>query len=200
MIHNRSKEVNLHTADTTKAQGVKRYYTGIPCAQGHLEDRLTSSNECVECKRVRERRKYQERRQIDYRKQLYELNREEKLRKQKEYVMRRYDDVIVYSKGWREQNKDQIRQYRKENAGLYAFHTACRRKKVRQATPTWAELDQIKLLYEQAAAFTKNTGVEYAVDHFVPITNDLVCGLHCIANLRIITRHENATKSNKFHT
>ena len=190
------KEVNAR--EDAKSNGKKRYFTGIPCAQGHLSERLTSSGECIGCKRAREQRRHKEGGQIEYRKQLYAANREEKIQKQKEYTIRRYNDVAAYGAAWREQNKDRIKQYVKENAGLYAFHSACRRKKVKQATPTWAELDQIKLLYEQAALLTLHTGVEHAVDHSIPIINNLVCGLHCVANLRVITRAENAAKSNKF--
>lgn len=196
MIPNKSEEVNAY--EVAKANKSKRYYTGRPCTRGHITERLTSSKECVECKREREKIKYQEKSQSEYRKQLYAVGREEKIQKQKEYTRRRYAEVVAYGRSWREQNKNRIKRYMKERAGLYAFHAACRRARVKQATPAWAELEHIKTLYEQAASLTVAVGVEHAVDHIIPITNDLVCGLHCVANLQIITREENATKSNKF--
>lgn len=195
MIPDTTKKVN--TQKEALAQGIKRYFTGIPCARGHVEARLTSSRECMGCKREREQIKYKEGQAI-YRKQLYEANREEKIRKQRESALRNYDTTLAYGKKWRNQNKERIKQYRIENAGAYAFYTACRRRRVKRSTPPWAELDRVKLLYEQSATLTTNTGIKYAVDHFIPITNKIVCGLHCIANLRVITREENATKGNKF--
>jgi hypothetical protein len=32
-----------------KAKGLKRYYTGVPCAKGHLSERLTGSYNCLQC-------------------------------------------------------------------------------------------------------------------------------------------------------
>lgn len=32
-----------------KAKGLKRYYTGKPCEQGHVVHRFVSTNKCVEC-------------------------------------------------------------------------------------------------------------------------------------------------------
>lgn len=37
------------------------------------------------------------------------------------------------------------------------------------------------------------------VDHDVPITHDLVCGLHCVANLQYLTAEANLKKHNKFN-
>ena len=36
-------------------QGNKRYFTGKPCKNGHIADRLTSNRECVECKLPKKR-------------------------------------------------------------------------------------------------------------------------------------------------
>jgi hypothetical protein len=38
--------------------------------------------------------------------------------------------------------------------------------------------------------------VEHDVDHIAPRRSKLVCGLHCEANLQVLTGAENCTKTN----
>lgn len=35
-----------------KARGLKRYFTGIPCKHGHVEERNASDSACVECRSI----------------------------------------------------------------------------------------------------------------------------------------------------
>ena len=36
-----------------RAQGLKRFFTGKPCKQGHIAERFTSSNTCIQCSQER---------------------------------------------------------------------------------------------------------------------------------------------------
>lgn len=73
-----------------------------------------------------------------------------------------------------------------------------RRVQLRLATPRWANIDAIMELYIKRYEMTRETGIEYHVDHIVPIQHPRVCGLHCEANLQVITASANCQKSNKF--
>ena len=76
-----------------------------------------------------------------------------------------------------------------------------RRAAKRQAIPLWAkdELDSfiVKELYDLATRRSTDTGVKHHVDHIVPLRSDFVCGLHCAANLRVVTGSENHSKGNR---
>jgi hypothetical protein len=67
-------------------------------------------------------------------------------------------------------------------------------------TPKWLTEDEVlKMaeLYVEASRLTKDTGIAHEVDHVYPLQGKTVCGLHILANLRIVTRAENRRKTNK---
>ena len=87
---------------------------------------------------------------------------------------------------WAAANKDRL-----------AAKSAARRALKLQATPAWVEWEAINAFYADAQARTAATGQPYHVDHIVPLKSKLVCGLHCLANLRVIPGIENLTKGNR---
>jgi hypothetical protein len=76
-------------------------------------------------------------------------------------------------------------------------YTATRRAAKRRATSVWTNLDKVREFYESADALGMLTGDWYHVDHIVPLTSPLVCGLHNEFNLQILTASQNAAKSNR---
>lgn len=77
-----------------------------------------------------------------------------------------------------------------------------RRKQARkvQAMPKWADKKAIKAIYAECRRISQETGVKHHVDHFYPIKNTLVCGLHNQYNLQIIPAADNQAKGNSFPT
>lgn len=73
-----------------------------------------------------------------------------------------------------------------------------RHMRVRHVTPVWANQAKIKEIYKKAVELTESTGVMHEVDHIVPISHKLVCGLHNEFNLQVLTKTENREKRNKF--
>lgn len=66
-----------------------------------------------------------------------------------------------------------------------------------KATPAWADVELMQDLYALARAITEGSGIKYHVDHQVPLTSDLVCGLHNEFNLRPMPAVENLQKHNR---
>ena len=61
-----------------------------------------------------------------------------------------------------------------------------------RARPAWATNWKIDLLYAIAKAR------KLSVDHIVPISHTLVCGLHVEHNLQLLTLEENQRKGNSY--
>lgn len=76
---------------------------------------------------------------------------------------------------------------------------ACKRREnaIRQATPAWADRNELKAIYAECRRISIETGKKHHVDHFYPLRSELVCGLHVPANLSVITERQNVAKKNK---
>lgn len=90
------------------------------------------------------------------------------------------------------------RIYASKNKDRLAAKSSLRRAMKLMATPAWANLEKIQDLYSWAMRLSRDANAPYHVDHIVPLISDIVCGLHCEANLRVVTGHENQSKSNRW--
>lgn len=87
-------------------------------------------------------------------------------------------------------------EYRKRNSAYYTEYVSIRSRLAKRAKPTW--LDEFQLFYiEELYDIAKRRHLE--VDHIIPLKHDRICGLHVPWNLQLLTRSENAKKSNKFN-
>lgn len=183
------------TRAEAKAAGAKYYFTGEPCKHGHIAPRKTKGA-CLEClkdewargneTRAEYFRAYNQREDVKERKSdWYQENREQVIHAaatRPAHVRREYQEA------WKERNLVWVRA-----------DTKARRRKHRQATPTWitrVQKSQIRELYKIAITMTQTTGEQYVVDHIYPLRSEIVCGLHVPWNLRVVTRDENLRKSN----
>jgi hypothetical protein len=118
------------------------------------------------------------------------------------YQKRNTAKYQLISKEWRHNNREYVNEqskvYQSDHRSYYNAKQASYRANKRRATPKWSEQEDILLLYKYCKELSTSTGVTYHVDHIIPLTHHLVCGLHCISNLQIITETENKVKHNKF--
>lgn len=106
-----------------------------------------------------------------------------------------------YWRQWYEANKGQRSQtyatWAKENKHIVNALVAKRTAAKFNATPSWANFQAMREFFAEAARLTLETGIRHEVDHIYPLQGKLVCGLHCEANLQILTKVENIRKSNR---
>jgi hypothetical protein len=181
----------INRADA-KSQGATHYFTGKPCVRGHIALRKLKGV-CVECMKEdweidNERRKEKPKSEASKAagRRYYEKNKEAVKARA---AARPHQEVRAY--------KD---KYKAANPELYKALTSVRKRRHRAATPKWVgpeEKKAIRQLYLEAQRLTKLTGVRYVVDHIYPLISDVVCGLHTLKNLQIMTQDENLRKSNK---
>jgi phage terminase large subunit-like protein len=93
------------------------------------------------------------------------------------------------------------RSYRARRAKapeVFVEYDIRRRAQARQATPAWYDAQAVRAMYAEARRLTETTGIPHEVDHIVPLLGKQVCGLHCAANLQVVTQQANRKKSNRF--
>ena len=132
-------------------------------------------------------------------------NRESILVGKKRYYEKNIDKCKAKQKLWATKNHNKINNnYKKwynNNKHKALAQTRIAQARKRKAIPKWITKDD-KWLIEQAytlsALRTKMFGFKWHVDHIIPLSNKLVCGLHVIQNLQVIPATENLSKYNKF--
>lgn len=200
--------MELITRQEAKQRGLTSYFTGTTCKRGHISPRNVNSCNCHECwredslqQRTDDPTKFKDKKQQEYLR-----NKSTILSQQSAYRKRNWTSIMD-----KRRNSPSHQAYMKSYLATYyrerwnndpTFRANalanCRRRQARlqQALPMWAEVGEIKALYQRARQLTDSTGIPHVVDHIIPLNGKSVCGLHCLTNLRIITSTENRAKWN----
>ena len=159
------------------AASVPRYFTGKPCAHGHVAERYVASKTCVECGNAN-------------------------AQKTKNKNPRKY---LASVKKWQQANPgktaDYQRTYRLRNMGQRNLWTANYRSAKAFRQPSWlcaAQLAEMDSIYGYCSAL-RQVGLDYHVDHIVPLRGQSVSGLHVPWNLQVLPGSENMSKGNTFN-
>lgn len=142
-----------------------------------------------------------------YDKAMYAKKRTQILEKKKTYRAEKKESIAEGQKKWADANPEYRAKYLKaykveyiNRPGVRAARNQERRERnaaVKQATPSWANKDAIRVFYIYARAMTEMFRTPYHVDHIVPLKGVNVCGLHTEANLQVLTGSQNSIKKNK---
>ena len=172
--------------------GLRRYFTGKRCKNGHLEHRDVNHG-CLGCKREK-RRDYKKTPKGIEAKRRYRSTpaaRAAKVLRNKRRIERIKADPVLFE-AHRAKKRDRDRRYKSTLPGK-----ACQRRKsffkeekIRLATPEWCDKTSL-------SKFISNCPEGYHVDHIIPLRGKLVWGLNIPENLQYLPAQENISKSNK---
>lgn len=187
--------MEIVSLSVAKNAGLKRYFTGVPCAKGHVSERLVSSRSCCDCMKSN-LAKFR----ID--------NREVLLIKKREYAkkQRTENPEHVYSIAKKSIAKHRAARnaekavWRKKHAGRVLAWTRMRQLAKKQRTPAWLnDFDKLKLecYYAVSAMLTRVNQEPWHVDHVLPLQGKTVSGLHVPNNLQLMRGEENSRKGNR---
>jgi len=116
--------MELISKQEAKAQGLKRYFTGKPCKNGHVSERFTSNGHCVQC-------------QAEYAERNYEAHRE--------YARK-------YNAKWRKQNPERFTANQKrsrekpENRAQRVIDNVRRARVLMKTSPEFKAVTRIRTL------------------------------------------------------
>jgi len=194
------------TRQEAKQQGLRHYFTGKTCSNGHIDIRFVSVGSCRSCQNAHGNK----RNAILYKSdEAYrEVKRAGARKSYAKHGTRWYSEnkekASAQNKAWREEHNETFKKYcvqwRRNNLDKLTKNTAAYRAAKLQATPPWLTEDQlieIEWIYHVAAWLSKEVNGMIDVDHIIPLNGKGVSGLHVPWNLQILNRSQNSSKNNR---
>lgn len=121
---------------------------------------------------------------------------------QKRNKEKRVADQRAKSSKWSKDNPDKrranARTWKKNNPSKDLADVCRRRAQKLRATPGWADQKAIGQYYLIASFLSVELGIDFHVDHVVPLRSKAVQGFHSQHNLSIALGAWNLSKSNKW--
>jgi hypothetical protein len=135
----------------------------------------------------------------------WHLNNPERLREfRAKWAQVNRDKKAMQDQRWAEQNRERSnahkKRWNKQNAGAKRALDRKRFAAQKQRTPVWLDVvdcAEMEFTYIWCNAL-RSCGLDYHVDHIVPLQGKIVSGLHVPSNLQVIPAKLNLSKHNRW--
>ena len=175
-----------------KELGLTRYFTGLPCKYGHLEERFSSCGHCVACSKQKVKKRHKRRYHQD------QEFRRKTLDRRLAYARKNPDGQSERQKKFLRENAERVKLIRKEryqkDPEVFRSYGRNRRARLRNSQGKHGKSDIRRLMSLQGGrcAGCGNKLKEYHVDHIIPISRG---GSNDFYNLQILCPLCNREKS-----
>jgi 5-methylcytosine-specific restriction endonuclease McrA len=179
--------VIINCADA-KLIGLKRYFTGKPCKNGHVSERAVINGTCFGCKAEIQKRSYAVigHKRRAYSKQYEKKNAEIISVKNRIYYRNNKEAFANRRDKWREENPDQVRK----KAIIYSSNRRARLVKA-EGSYTAEDVARIAALQNGKCAICRLKPKQLQVDHIQPLARG---GSNWPRNLQLLCARCNASK------
>ena len=131
-------------------------------------------------------------------------NPDKKAEQHKRYAARYPEKIVKRTQEWKKRHPERAAESSKKTRQKHAARVLANKAKYRavklQATPNWLNKGhwfEIGCVYLYRDAL-KRVGLDYHVDHIVPLQGKTVSGLHVPENLQVIPAKQNRLKNNHY--
>ncbi len=180
--------------EEAKSQGLKRYFTGIPCKYGHIATQLVVSGYCQECDRIRGKR---------YR----DNHPDRKLASNRKYKEQNYEKVMTANRKTQNSRRDSDPLYKMSENIRCLIRNSMKRGGFKKTTKT-AEIlgcsfEEFKIHIENQFTEGMNWGNqgEWQMDHIYPVAKRRdeahLIELNHYTNFQPLWAEDNRTKGAK---
>lgn len=197
----------LISRDDAKRLGLKRYFTGVPCKQGHLTMRYVSTRQCAECQRLHRRAQYRKdpRAEIIKQQAYYLANHDRERARRNAYDAANPEKKQAWFKAWYDRNREarsrqkaeerranpellqlRWRRWAEANPEQTAANGRLRRARKRDAEGHHSGAEIKALLVRQkikCASCSQSLKSGYHADHIVPLSKG---GSNWITNIQLL--------------